>query len=405
MFFKESNRMKRVLMVLENEFPNDDRVEKEIESLQRIGYEVHVAVLTFINKPKFEVYKDYTIYRKPINQFFYKSSAVTLIVPFYFILWENFLKSILRNKKFDVIHIHDLPLSKVGYRLARKFKMKLVCDQHEYYSNWIVRTKHYNTAIGKIIQKLSNWPKYEREYLQKADLVITVEDSLKQIYIDKVQVSKGKIITLSNTPRSEIFQADNIDQALITQKEKKFVLFYAGGLDHLRGIDFIIETIASLKNDIKDIKFLVAGRENRAFSINELISKFQVENFVDFIGWVPIEKLPSYIALSDICVHVPKPDNLEVNNTIATKIYQYASMGKPVIVSEARMMKDFVEANRIGYSVKFGDTQGFCDIIKKLHDDPSIAAEIKTRAVDVSKQYTWENTSVEFTRFYEKFKS
>ncbi len=397
--------MKRVLMVLENEFPTDDRVEKEIESLQRIGFEVSIAVLTFTNKPSVELYKDYTIYRKRISSFFHKSSAAILILPLYFMFWEKFLKSILKDTKFDVIHIHDLPLSKVGYRLALKFNMKLVCDQHEYYSNWIVRTKHYNTSVGKIIKMLSSWPKYERKYLQKADLVITVEDSLKQIYIDKVLVPKEKVITVPNTPRSEIFRIDNIDESIVAKYKNSFVLVYAGGLDHLRGIDFIIESIASIKDVIKEVKFVVAGRENKAFNLKGYISQYLVEDYVDFIGWIPIEQLPSYIAASNICVHVPKPDNLEVNNTIATKIYQYASMGKPVIVSDARMMQEFVESNRIGYSVKFGDVNGFRNIVKKLYDDPSIAAEIKSRAVDVAKKYTWENTSVDLTNSYIKLTS
>ena len=54
---------------------------------------------------------------------------------------------------------------------------------------------------------------------------------------------------------------------------------------------------------------------------------------------------------------------MEINNTIATKIYQYAAMGKPVIVSEARLMKEFVEANKLGFSVHFGNVEEFCQSI------------------------------------------
>lgn len=397
------DRMKRVLMVLENEFPADDRVEKEIESLQQIGFEVSIAVLTFTNRPSVESYKGYTIYRKQVSPLFYKTSAAILIFPFYFTFWRKFLQSIIKERRFDVIHVHDLPLSKVGYQLAKAYNMKLVCDQHEYYSNWIVRTKHYNTPIGKIIKKLSNWVRYERKYLQKADLVITVEDSLKQIYIDKVGVPKETIITVPNTPRSEIFRIDNIDESIVAKYKDNFVLVYAGGLDHLRGLDFIIESIASIKEVVKEVKFVVAGKEHKSFDLKGYIAQFQVEEYVDFVGWISIEKLPSYIAASNVCVFVPKPDNLELNNTIATKIYQYASMGKPVIVSEARMMKEFVESNNIGYSVKFGDVEGFRNIVMKLYDNPTISDEIKSRAIDVAKKYTWENTSVNLINSYKLF--
>ena len=179
-------------MVLAGEFPPDERVEKEIESLQKAGFTVAIAAYTMQNKPAVELYHDYIIYRKNISRLLYKSSAAALILPFYFNFWYRFLDSILKKEQFHFIHIHDLPLSKTGYQLARKHNLKLICDQHEYYSNWIVRTRHYNTGMGKIIRTFSNWTQYERKYLQKADLVITVADSLKEIYINQVKVFAGK---------------------------------------------------------------------------------------------------------------------------------------------------------------------------------------------------------------------
>ena len=392
-------------MVLESEFPPDERVEKEIESLQEIGFQVSVAVYTFMSKPELELFNGYEIHRKKISRLLYKSSAAILVIPFYFRFWFKYLNAILKKEQFDILHIHDLPLAKVGCRLSRKYNLKLVCDQHEYYSNWIVRTRHYNTLAGKIIRLLSNWKRYERKYLQKADMVITVENSLREIYIDRVQISPSKVISLPNTPRKQVFNAGNIDQEIIDKYKDCFVLFYGGSLDHIRGIDFIAECIARLKDEIANILFLVAGKENRAFSMSKLISGLQIENFVEHVGWVPLGKLPSYVAASKICLFVPRADNLEINNTIATKIYQYAAMGKPVIVSEARMMKEFVENNAIGYSIRYGDVNGFCDIVRNMRNHPEVLDEIRDRAIRVACDYTWENTSRDFIDYYTGMKA
>ncbi len=207
----------KVLMVLAGEFPPDERVEKEIESLQKAGFTVAIAAYTMQNKPAIELYHDFIIYRKNISRLLYKSSAAALILPFYFNFWYGFLDSILKKEQFHFIHIHDLPLSKTGSQLARKYNLKLICDQHEYYSNWIVRTRHYNAGIGKIIRTFSNWTQYERKYLQKADLVITVADSLKEIYISRVKVSPEKVITLPNTPRMSDFDLTNVDEDIVSK--------------------------------------------------------------------------------------------------------------------------------------------------------------------------------------------
>jgi glycosyltransferase involved in cell wall biosynthesis len=390
----------KVLMVLESEFPPDERVEKEIESLQGIGFSVTIAVYTFKKKPEVELFNGYRIYRKSISPLLYRSSAAILLVPFYSFFWYRFLNVILRKEKFDIIHIHDLPLSKIGYRLSQKYNLKMVCDQHEYYSNWIIRTKHYNTGVGKIIRFFSNWSGYERRYLQKADLVITVENSLKRIYIENVCVPPSKIITLPNTPRKNDFNTSNIDPEVINKYKNYFVLFYGGSLDHIRGIDFIAECVAKLKDEISNILFLIAGKENRAFDMGKMICGMHLENFVDYVGWVPLDKLPSFIAASKICLFVPKADNLEINNTIATKIYQYASMGKPVIVSEAKMMRDFIENNAIGFSVRYGDIDGFCEIVRKIYKNPAIIDEIASRAIRIAGDYIWEKTSRDFIDYY-----
>jgi glycosyltransferase involved in cell wall biosynthesis len=395
----------KVLMVLAGEFPPDERVEKEIESLQKAGFTVVLAAYTMQNKPAVELYHNYTIYRKRISQGLYKSSAAALILPFYFHFWYRFLDTILKKESFHFIHIHDLPLSKTGYQLARKYKLKLVCDQHEYYSNWIVRTRHYNTLAGRAIRIFSNWTRYERKYLQKADLVITVADSLKDIYINHVKVSPAKVITLPNTPRVSDFNLTNVDKDILEKYKNKFVLFYGGSLDELRGIDFILQGIAKLKHEIPDLLFLVAGKENRTFNLQSLIMKYQVEKEVEYAGWVPLSLLSSYVAASHVCLFVPRADNMEINNTIATKIYQYAAMGKPVIVSEARLMKEFVEANNLGISVHFGNVEEFCDSVLKLRSSPEITEHIKDKADAIAQQYSWEKTSIEFIHYYDHLKS
>jgi glycosyltransferase involved in cell wall biosynthesis len=297
-----------------------------------------------------------------------------------------------------------LPLSKTGYQLAKKYRLKLICDQHEYYSNWIIRTKHYNTLPGKIIRFFSPWKRYEQFYLSKADLVITVADSLRAIYINKVGILPDKIITLPNTPESGKFKQGEIDENIVNRFKDYFVLFYAGSLDHLRGIDFIMECLDILRKEIHNILFVIAGKENSAFSLNDLIAKFNTQAVTQYIGWIPLDSLSSYIAASDICLFVPRADNLEINNTIATKIYQYAAMGKPVIVSEARMMKDFVQTNHIGFSVSFGDVKEFCAVVNKLYQHPEITDEIKQHAFNIASKNTWENTSIEFIRYYSKMK-
>ena len=231
-------------------------------------------------------------------------------------------------------------------------------------------------------------------------MVVTVSESLRDIYISDVKVDPDKIVNLPNSTELSVFKYQNTDNRILEKYKDRFILFYAGGLDHLRGIEFICQAVSVLVKKIPEVLFVLAGKENRAFSMEETIKRFGIKDHVDFVGWIHRSELPSYIAASHVCLFVPKADNMEINNTIVTKIYQYTAMGKPVVVSEARMMKEFVEKNRIGFSVDFGDVDQFCNIIRKIWDTPDLSIEIKRNASSIRHLISWEETSRDFLKYY-----
>ena len=251
----------KILMILDGEFPPDERVEKEAISLINEGNNVSILCLNYGNQATEELYKGIHIHRKKINRVIRNKLLGTyLITPFYRIIWRRSILKLLANFPADVIHVHDLPLSDVAVRIGKSKGLKVVCDQHEFYSNWIVNTAHYNTFPGNIVKSFSNWKRYEKTNLRKADLVITVEEPLRKIYISEVGINPEKIIVTPNTPSVSVFNRQHIDQDIIEKYRENFMIFYAGHLDILRGIDTVIESLPLLRDSIPGLKFVFAGQ-------------------------------------------------------------------------------------------------------------------------------------------------
>jgi glycosyltransferase involved in cell wall biosynthesis len=394
-----------ILMILDGEFPPDDRVEKEAVSLIKAGNRVSMLCLNYGNFSEQEEYNGIFVKRLKINKKFRnKIMATYLILPFYRIFWSSAINKFLKNKQVDVIHIHDLPLSDIGIRLKKSHKIMVVCDQHEFYSNWIVNTAHFNTFIGKIVKFFSNWSAYERENLSLADLVITVEEPLKKIYISNVGLEEKKIVVLPNTPTASIFDPRRKDEKISEKYRNNFVIFYAGHIDILRGINTILESLPLLRESIPNIKFVFAGQfTGKYYDPLSYIEKLGVTDLTDYLGWVPLSSLPYYISASHICLHVPPAISLEVNSSIATKIYQYVLMNKPLIVGQAKLMKQFVESNKIGLSIKDSDPYDLAEKIKLLHSSPSLITEFISNTRKIAAAYSWEKTSIPFIEYYQKF--
>jgi glycosyltransferase involved in cell wall biosynthesis len=328
-----------------------------------------------------------------------------LVAPFYKKIWKKHIEKFVTENKIDIIHIHDLPMTDIVHSVAEKYDCKVVCDQHEYWSNWIVNTKHYNTIPGKIIKSLSDWTGYEKKNLKKAHLVITVSDSLRECYIKEVGLDSGKVISVPNTPTRTIFKKENVDPQIIQKYKTNFVIFYAGAIDILRGLDLIIDSLPKIEAEIPSVKFVIAGKISKGCDPLEMADRNGVTHLVEFVGWLDLVQLPSYISAAKICVFTPYASHNEINNTIATKIYQYLAMHKPIITSQAKMMHDFVVNNQIGFAVHTDDKKGFAQTVIKLYKNyKSEAYRIanNSKALLQKEDIFWDQTVRSMLEAYNK---
>jgi glycosyltransferase involved in cell wall biosynthesis len=388
----------KILMLLERDFPQDERVEKEIVSLLEAGHEVRIATYSFSQRPFEEASQGYTIYRRQISSLMYKLGAAILVLPFYFKFWRKYINKIYGQWKFEALHIHDLPLARLGVEYKRKYKTLFIADQHELYSSWIVQTGHYNTFTGKVVKSLSNWINYESRCLKKADLVCTVEEPLRSIYLEKYKLDPDRVIVIPNTPLRTLYQVNQKDEA-----HAGFNLFYCGGMDILRGLDTAIRALPLLRDEIPELRLILVGRENKHFNLKGLADSLGVGDLLEFRGWVDYRELPHEIDRSDVCFFIPPADREEIHNTIATKIYQYIARGKPVIVGSARYMKSFVEQHRIGLAVDEKNPESFAGAVRKIYQDPQIYKKLSGNALETISRFYWEETIKDLLEKYPQF--
>ena len=182
-----------IAMILERQFPFDERVEKEALSLVEKGHSVYIISFNYDKLPAYELYKKIHINRFDISRITYnKLSPLHRLQPFYTWKWKLHLKRFFKKHKIDVIHVHDLPLANVGYYFKRKKGYKLILDQHELWSETVKHYRHYNTIIGKIVRLLSFWGAYEKKFFIRA-----VNDALTARSADACQA--GDFFAVNDT--------------------------------------------------------------------------------------------------------------------------------------------------------------------------------------------------------------
>ena len=147
-----------------------------------------------------------------------------------------------------------------------------------------------------------------------------------------------------------------------------------------------------LRLAIPNLKLILAGRLSKGFDLFGLAEELKVKDVIEYHPWIDSKKLPSYLAVTQIGFFTPPGNRDEIHNTIATKIYQYLSMNVPVIVSDVKLMKQFVLQHQIGF-IANNETE-FADGVLDLFKHPEKRNELVANCSKHANTYTWEKTII-----------
>ena len=367
-------------MVLDREFPPDIRVENEIDALCKAGHQVHIACYTRKNKPGLEVLGDFTIHRKSVSSFIYKSSVASLVFPAYFRYWRRFMEEILSNREFDAIHVHDLPLARVGASVINKFGQSLVLDLHENWPAYLAISKHTNTLLGKLVSPIFMWRAYEKKVLKSADAVIVVVDEARE-RLTNLGIPKEKIHVVSNTI--------NLSEVKLSSHQNHgndIILYYAGGINYHRGLQQVIKAIHLAGNPL--LKFWILGEGSYKNELAALIKKYSLQDQVIFKGYQSFQVVMEMMSQADYTL-IPHLKTEHTDSTIPHKLFQYMFAQKPVIASDCKPIKRIIEETGAGMIYPSDQPEQLAVLLKNIGSVNPVEMGMNGRKW-VETKYNWQ---------------
>lgn len=401
--------MKNIGMVLQSNFLPDIRVEKESRALLEAGYNVFLLARYSKGQRKEETIEGVRVRRVNViaGSLLEKLHSLRFYLTFKNSFWKNEIEKFITDFDVGVLHIHDLRLVKTGVEVAKKNNLLTIADLHENYPEALQVWKSNNkkTKIKDFLlsplKGLERWKNYERKCVEEVDkVIIVVEEARKRLL--KYGIPKKKITVISNVVDIDNFTNINTDEN-ITQKYKNyFVISYIGGFGPHRGIDCTIEAMKYLKGTIEGIRMVLVGDKNKNYmkELKQLALKYDVYELIDFVGWQPFEKIPSYIRASDVCL-VPHNKNPHTNATIPHKLFQYMLEGKPVVVSSCKPLRRVIEETDSGLVFEAGNKKDLADKIIDLYNNENLRRELgKNGKKAVQRRYNWRMESKKLINLY-----
>lgn len=269
----------------------------------------------------------------------------------------------------DVIHANDLNTLEACAKAAKILKCRLIYDSHE-----IFVENHYVKGLQKKYAALS-----EARYIKKIDLMVCVSHAAADYFVKKYGISKPMVVT-NCALKSEQYITDD--------KHEGFEILNHGQYYEGRGYDIMMEAIPLLR-DYTEIRIALRGFGRMEEQLRSRANQLGDKN-VSFYPPVLVQELIPYGAKSHVGVAITEDTCLNFRLSVSNKLFEYASAGLPVIMSNIPEHRYLNDKYHFGIVIPDNSPKSFADAVIELYTNKELYLSCAEGAKRLTYEVNWE---------------
>ncbi|MDD5638523.1 MAG: glycosyltransferase family 4 protein [Candidatus Pacebacteria bacterium] len=312
-----------------------------------------------------------------------KDQLFSVANPYFFLK----LARILREKRYDIIHIHSFisvlsPLVLAAIAIFNNSPVVMhihnsllicpfsgvtddykICPDHKKIFSLHKKCKRPLKRKSNLFYDLAKLFRFSlSRYLAKkiVNIFICPSISLSKLIKESLFLEEKEIVTLPYFVEKSV----KIKSETKT-KIKNNQLVFVGRISKEKGLDVAIKAVSLLleESDLyKNILFKIVGDGPDFANLLDLTKKLGCSNSVRFVGRVDNDKVDNYYQES-IALIVP---SLWIENS-PVAIYEAMRNKRPIVASNIGGLTDLVLDNKNGFLFKTGDCKSLAKAIKKIY--------------------------------------
>jgi len=167
-------------------------------------------------------------------------------------------------------------------------------------------------------------------------------------------------------------------------------------LEPIYNVESLIKAVPLVLKEVPEAKFLLLERGSEEAKLKQLAESLDVSDSVRFIGWLPADKLPQYITLSDIYVSTSLSDA-----GLASSTAEAMACGLPVIITDFGDNRTWVEDGVNGFLVPLKDPKTLALKIIHLLQNRELRKQFgQTNRQIIEERNNWEKEMGKMGKLY-----
>ena len=301
---------------------------------------------------------------------------------------------VIEELRPDVVHANDITMLAVGARSAARLRARGLRTSWLYDAHEHVAGVEWPDAA-----RAAAFPGVEAEYAGEADAVVTVSDELAGILREAYALREAPLV-VGNAPVREAVGTRRRGGASVRTAcglgREEALLVYAGWIGPERGLDTAVQALTELP-EVHLALVCDAERNPSLRGLLDTAASLGVRERVHVVPYVPQIQVPDYLSSADlglICFrHVP---NCEIS--LPTKVAEYLHAGLPLVTSDVRTVRAFVQEHGVGTVYPAEDAKAFATAVRLgLEQRGRLARNITE---ELREELSWEHQSAGLLRLY-----
>ncbi len=364
-------------------------VRREAESLRDTGFAVDVICLHEEGHPKIEEDNGVRLIRLPLNR--KKGNIWRYLIDYFsfFVLAALKVTQLHLKHPYKVIQVNTMPDFLVFATLIPRLLGAKI----------IVFMKEPTPELGATLYKSPLMPKIlkvvEQIVLWYADVAFTVTQQLKEVYVSR-GAKANKIHVVLNG--ADVSHFGSMNGTSPKPDPAYFTLICHGAIEERYGQDTILRAVRIAKAHIPNLRLRLIGTGSYVRQIEALITELQLEDCVEYLGWVSMEKLIEELHKADVGL-VGQKSSPYSNLVHTNKMYEYIIFSKPAIITRLQSIQAYFNDASM-YYFEPDDPHSLAKAIIDLYQHPEKRHSLVANARKLYERYNWGKQSEIFLAAY-----
>lgn len=293
----------------------------------------------------------------------------------------------------DVVHVHHPFLSgRLALNYCRRVQIPIVFTNHARYDLYAqVRFPWMPEEVSHGLLQA-----YMPDFCEAVDLVISPSRGMEKV-LRQYGVESHIEVVPNGVELERFHRAKPLSRADFGFSEEDILLVFSGRIAPEKNLEFLFQAFAGVSQILPNVQLLIigGGQKEHLEEIKPLPNELGIQDRVRFVGMIPYDHLPSYLAMCDAFV------TASVTEVHPLSVIEGMATGLPVLGIDSPGVGDSIVDGETGL-LATNDIASFTARLTYLCMNKDLRTKMGLAAREASTQYDIERTTKIMLGHYER---